>query len=107
MEHSKPGKKLSPLIARHTAAIYGANPQRYQNLCRWVWTQQRLNWPDEAIAKALEMAGPNIDHAGSWWKYLTALLPKAKGQAVAKESEDYKQFDLTSASSILRKIIGP
>ena len=107
MKQSKAGKKLNPLIAVHTAKIYSVNPERYKNLCRWVWVKQKAGWPDEAIANALEMAERNdsVHAAHSWWSYLTALLPKAKGRAVEAESDQYKKSDLTSLKSILREII--
>ena len=105
MQQSKAGKKLNPLIAVHTAKIYSHNSERYKTLCRWVWTQQKAGWPDEAIAKALELANPNIHQATNWWSLLTHLLPKAKAEAVAIESDQYKKSDLTSLKSILREIV--
>ena len=93
MNQSKAGKKLNPIIARETAPIYARNPRRYQRLCLWVWHQQRIGWPDEAIADALSAAAPWIDGAKDWWLYLTFLLPKAKGQATEAESTQHKAGD--------------
>jgi len=90
MQQSKPGIKLNPLIASKTTPIFEADPKRYQRICRWVWTQQKRGWPDEAIAEALSLAGTNIHRADSWWKYLTALLPKGKGRAAEIESTRHK-----------------
>lgn len=90
MQYSTPGKKLNPLIGNLTAPIYAKNPQRYRRLCLWVWTHQRLGWPDEAIAGAVQLAGENIHLADDWWKYLTSLLKKAKGRANEQESQKYK-----------------
>ena len=105
MRQSKAGKTLNPIIAALTAPIYEYDPIRYRRLILWVWTQQQAGWPDEAIAKALELAKPHIHQASNWWPYLTKLLPKAKAQAVATESDQYKKSDLTSLKSILREIV--
>lgn len=90
MKQSQAGKKLNPMIANLTAPIYAHDPVRYQRLCQWVWTQQKQGWPDEAIAKALDLAGQNIHLAGNWWSYLSTLLPKAKGKAAEAESFEFK-----------------
>ena len=105
VQQAKPGKKLSEIIKPWTDRIYERDKERYNGLCRWVWHQQKAGWPDEAIAKALQMANSNIDQSGDWWKYLTAMMPKAKGKATAEESDGYKKSDLTSVRAILRKII--
>lgn len=90
MQVSPPGKKLNPRISVHTAAIYARDPVRYKNLCRWVWTQQKIGWPDEAIAECLRLGNSHIDKAENWWKYLTALVKKAKGRASEQEARKHK-----------------
>ena len=75
MKQSKAGAKLSPIIAKETAPIYNRNKRRYARLCLWVLHQQRVGWPDEAIAGALCGARPYIDGAKDWWLYLNFLLP--------------------------------
>jgi hypothetical protein len=91
VRHSTPGRKLNPLIARLTAPIYARNPERYNNLCRWVWHMQRQGWPDEAIAECLRMCDSRIDQAGNWFGYLTSQMPKAKGRAFEDESRQTKK----------------
>ena len=90
MIQSKAGRKLNPLIAVHTARIYGRDPIRYKNLILWVWRHQRLGWPDEAIANCLVMADDYLDDAPDWFAYLTKLLPKAKAKAFEQESDNHK-----------------
>lgn len=90
MQHSKPGKKLSPALKSVIDPIYRHDPQRYSNICRFVWTQQKQGWPDEAIAAAFELAGPNIHLVDNWWPYVTRLLPKAKGRATEAQSQQHK-----------------
>lgn len=90
MNTSKPGKKLSPIIAVHTAEIFGRDPIRYKNLILWVWRHQRLGWPDEAIAQCLVMADAHLDDAPDWFAYLTKILPKAKAKAFEQESDNHK-----------------
>jgi hypothetical protein len=105
MNQSKAGRKLSPIIAQETDAIYRRNPERYQRLCLWVWTNQKAGWPDEAIANALRMASPYLDQAPSWWAYLTKLLPKAKAQAHEQENDAFKTGELNSFAAILKSIV--
>jgi len=90
MQYSTPGKKLASCISVHTAVIYARDPVRYKNLCRWVWTQQRIGWADEAIAEALRLGGPNLLHADDWWRYLTSLLKKANGRANESQAQKHK-----------------
>lgn len=101
MKNVKAGKKLSPMVAEQTAPIYSRDPVRYKRLCLWVWTQQRQGWPDEAIAGALSAAQPWIDNADDWWKYLTFLLPKAKGRATEAESTQQKAGDAAIATEFV------
>jgi len=101
MNHAKAGKKLSPIIAAHTAPIYATNPMRYQRLCRFVWHCQKSGWPDEAIAEALKMSQPAIHGAVNWWSYVYSLLGKAKGRATEDESAKHKSADMALVTDMM------
>lgn len=84
MQHSIPGKKLNPIISAATTPIFERNPERYRDICRWVWHCQRGGWPDEAIIEALNLGDRTggIDQADNWWAYLTKLLHKGKAPKI-------------------------
>ena len=105
MKRSKAGQKLNPIIAKETEPIYRRDPKRYERLIIWVWHNQRIGWPDEAIANALRMADAYLDVAPNWWAYLTKVLPKAKAAAHEQESNEFKQGDLNSFKSIMKEIV--
>lgn len=101
MNNSKPGQKLTPSLKAIVEPIYRRNPKRYARLILWIWHHQRLGWEDEAIGEALRLAGPHLDMADDYWKYLTSLMRKAKAAAVAKESDNHKSADMAIAKEFV------
>ncbi len=103
MQNSNSGQKLSAELKAIIDPVYNHDKARYQRLCRWVWTCQKAGWPDEAIGKAVELAGENVHKVNDWFGYLTKLLPKASGRAHEDEAQRYKREEL----DFFTKLLGP
>jgi len=104
MQHSQPGRKLSPELKLAVDRIYQSDPHRYARLVLWIWRNQRLGRSDETLLKAIFLAGNYIHGARDWWKYLTSLLPQASASAHDRESQDYKMNRPASIKEILVEV---
>jgi hypothetical protein len=98
---NKPGRKLTPELKAVIDPIYQRDPERYKNLCRWVWWQQSRGASDESIINCVKLADAYLLSVGDWWPYLTKLMPKSSAKAFEDENNEYKKQGSESWKNLL------